>query len=504
MEYQQIYDNLKKNYKPESLKIFEAAFKFTAEAHEGQVRKSGDPYILHSLAVADYLGNHLHLDMNTVAAALLHDVPENTSKTLDDIKKTFGEQIAFLVAGITKLGQIKLRNQKDENYIETLRKMFFAMAQDIRVVLIKLADRLHNMQTLAYLPKEKQERIARETLEVYAPIADRLGMGELKGELEDFSFATVYPDDYQWIEKLGEARYGEAKEYVERVKKIISRDFKEAAIRYVTIDGRAKHRYSLYQKLLRPKYNRDISKIYDLVALRIITNSLEDCYTVLGSLHSKYRPLPGRIKDYIAFPKPNGYRSIHTTVFGPEKRILEIQIRTSDMHYEAEYGITAHWAYTEADKPEKGIKAPKHQLEWVSQLRDWQKEIGADSGDFLETLKIDFFKNRIFVFTPKGDIKDLPESATALDFAFAVHSDLGIRASGAKVSGKMIKLADSLENGDVVEILTAKEPKVSRDWLKFVKTSNARGKIKNYLNKHEKGWLSGILPKIPKIPFMKK
>jgi len=288
---------------------------------------------------------------------------------------------------------------------------------------------------------------------------------------------------------------------VERVKKIIEKNFHETGIKFSDINGRAKHFYSLFQKVKREKYDRDISKIYDIVALRIITNSLEDCYAALGALHSKYRPLPGRIKDYIAFPKPNGYRSIHTTVFGPEGRILEIQIRTAEMHQEAEYGIAAHWAYSESGKPKSGYKVPVKQLEWVNQLRDWQKEIGGSSEEFMESLKIDFFKNRIFIFTPKGDVKDLPEGASPLDFAFLVHTDLGLKTMGVKINGKMAKLADELQNGDVVEILRGKEPKVSRDWLRFVKTSNARSKIRAYLNQHQKGWFGGILPK---LPFTKK
>lgn len=494
MAYETVYNDLKKRFGSHELKLFERAYRFAASAHEGQARKSGEPYITHPLSVAHYLGSHLGMDMTTVAAGLLHDVPEETPRSLEDIKKEFGEQIAFLVSGITKLGKIKLRNQKDENYIETLRKMFLTMAADIRVVLIKLADRQDNLHTLGALPPEKRERIARETLEVYAPIADRLGMGELKGELEDLSFAYVFPREYEWLQKQGQSKYDEAREYVDRVRKIIERDLRESGTKIADIHGRAKHRYSLYQKLLRPKYDRDINKIYDLVALRIIVPSLEDCYAALGALHGKYRPLPGRIKDYVAFPKPNGYRSIHTTVWGPEKRILEVQIRTEEMHGEAEYGITAHWAYTSAGKPKAGAKAPPQQLEWVNQLRDWQKEMSGDGGEFLETLKIDFFKNRIFVFTPKGDVKDLPEGGTALDFAFAVHTDLGLNAMGALVNGKMRKLSEELQNGDVVEIQTAREPRASRDWLRMVRTSGARAKIKSHLNKNQKGWLSGLLP----------
>lgn len=501
MTHQQVLEKFQNHYSKSDIALFERAYEFARDALHGQTRKSGEPYITHSLDVADYLGNRLHMDMITLVAGLLHDVPENTSRTVEEIKENFGDQIEFMVSGITKLGQIKLRDQKDENYIETLRKMFLAMAADIRVVLIKLADRRHNMATLQYLPKEKQERIARETLELYAPIADRLGMGELKGELEDRSFPYVYPKDYEWITNLGRDPYENARIYVQKAREAIVKDFAEAGVKYLDISGRAKHLYSLYQKLLRPKYNRDLSKIYDLVALRIVTKNLEDCYTILGVIHSKYRPLPGRIKDYIAFPKPNGYRSIHTTVFGPAGHILEIQIRTQEMHEEAEYGIAAHWAYVEKGKPKSGFQPHPEQLEWVSQLRDWQKEIGSDSKEFIESLKIDFFKNRIFVFTPKGDVKDLPEGGTTLDFAFLVHTGLGLHASGAKINGKIAKLSDELENGDVVEILKAKEPKVSRDWLRFVRTSNARGKIRSWLNQNQSGWFTGLLPK---LPFIKK
>jgi len=501
MTYEEVSTSLKQRYTPPQIKLFERAYEFASKAHAGQNRKSGDPYVVHSLAVADYLANRLHIDINTVVAGLLHDVPEDTTVTLSEIRKNFGDQVAFMVSGITKLGKIKLRNQKDENYIETLRKMFLAMAADIRVVLIKLADRRHNLETLRFLPLEKQERIARETLELYSPIADRLGMGELKGELEDLAFPYSDPEEYKWLMEQVKERYEEMQAYVERVKKIIEKNFHETGIKFSDINGRAKHFYSLFQKVKREKYDRDISKIYDIVALRIITNSLEDCYAALGALHSKYRPLPGRIKDYIAFPKPNGYRSIHTTVFGPEGRILEIQIRTAEMHQEAEYGIAAHWAYSESGKPKSGYKVPVKQLEWVNQLRDWQKEIGGSSEEFMESLKIDFFKNRIFIFTPKGDVKDLPEGASPLDFAFLVHTDLGLKTMGVKINGKMAKLADELQNGDVVEILRGKEPKVSRDWLRFVKTSNARSKIRAYLNQHQKGWFGGILPK---LPFTKK
>lgn len=494
MTYEQILDKIKQSYPPADIELFKKAYLFARSAHHDQIRKSGEEYIVHPLAVAEYLANYLRVDMFTIVAGLLHDVPENTAISLDEIEKSFGIEVAFMVSGITKLGKIKLRNQKDQNYIETLRKMFLAMAADIRIVLIKLADRRHNMQTLSHLPPDKQLRIARETLEVYAPIADRLGMGELKGELEDLTFPYVYPKDFAWLKTLIADRYEKMTEYVTRAKNLVIKDFKNAGIPYLDISGRTKHLYSLYQKLLRPKYDKDIAKIYDLVALRIITKSLEDCYAALGILHSKYRPLPGRIKDYIAFPKPNGYRSLHTTVLGPDGQVLEVQIRTWEMHQEAEYGIAAHWAYSAKGKPENGAKLKHEQFEWVNQLRDWQKEHGGNAKEFMESLKIDFFKNRIFVLTPKGDVKDLPESATSLDFAFAVHTDLGTHAQGAKINGKIVKFSEELRNGDVVEILKSKEARVSRDWIRFVKTSNARGKIKTWLNQNQKGWFAGILP----------
>lgn len=497
MEQKTVFENFKKHYKPEQIRLFEKAYQFALEAHEGQKRKSGDDYIIHCLSVADYLGNHLHMDTDTVVAGFLHDVPEDTATSIQEIRKNFGQQVAFMVEGVTKLGKIKLRDQRDENYIETLRKMFLSMAADIRVVLIKLADRRHNMKTLEFLPEEKRKRIARETLEVYAPIANRLGMGGLTGELEDLAFPIVYPKDYEWLAMQVKERYEEMETYVERVRITVVKNFEDAGIKWTDIHGRAKHLYSLYEKILRPKYDRDITKIYDLVALRIVTKHLEDCYAALGVLHSKYRPLPGRIKDYIAFPKPNGYRSIHTTVFGPEGRVLEVQIRTAEMHYESEYGIAAHWAYIEKGKPKWGYKIPR-QLEWVTQLRDWQKNLGGSSDEFMEALKIDFFKNRIFIFTPKGEVKDLPEGASTLDFAFAVHTDLGLYAMGAKINGKMGKLSDELFNGDVVEIVKGPKINVSRDWMGVARTSIARAKIKSHLNAHGRGWGS-FLPE-----FMRK
>ena len=484
--------------KPENQKLVRDAFEFSQIAHAGQKRLSGDDYIVHPLHIADNLASW-GMDHVTIAAGLLHDVPENTSSTLDDLRKRFGDEITFLVLGVTKLGRIKLRNQQDPTYMETLRRMVLAMAEDIRVVVIKLADRLHNMQTLSALPREKQERIARETLEIYASLAARLGMGEVRGALEDLAFPIVYPKEYNALVAQVRPKLENANAYIKLVQDEIGRILKTHAIPSVKIEGRIKHIYSLYQKLQRPEYDMDLGKVYDLVALRIITDTIENCYATLGTIHQYFKPIRGRIKDYIAVPKPNGYKSLHTTVFGPEQKFIEIQIRTKDMHEQAEYGIASHWAYTEHGKPQSGVRVKEKQLEWVRQLTEWQKETTDRPEEFLESLRIDFFKNRIFVFTPKEDVHDLPEGATSIDFAFAVHSDLGLNCTGTKINGKLAKLETKLQNGDVVEILESKSPRVSRDWLDMATTSNARGKIRQYLNKQNQGLLSRITP-----DFMKR
>ncbi|MBI4053718.1 MAG: bifunctional (p)ppGpp synthetase/guanosine-3',5'-bis(diphosphate) 3'-pyrophosphohydrolase [Candidatus Doudnabacteria bacterium] len=479
-------------------KLLRAAFDYAQSAHAGQKRQSGEDYIQHPLIVADYLATW-GMDPVTVAAALLHDVPENSEKSLDEIKKKFGDEVTFLVLGVTKLGQVKLRNQKDPTYIETLKRMVLAMAKDIRVVLIKLADRLHNMQTITALSRDKQERIARETLEVYASLAARLGMGEVRGQLEDLAFPIVYPKEYNQLVAQVRPKLQNAGHYINVAIGEFARIFRQHEIPITKIEGRIKHLYSLYQKLQRQEYGMDMGKVYDIIALRIITDSVEHCYAVLGTIHQYFKPIRGRIKDYIAVPKPNGYKSLHTTVFGPEQKFVEIQIRTKEMHEEAEYGIASHWAYSDHGKPKTGVKTNQKKLEWVRQLSEWQKEAVRRPEEFLESLRIDFFKNRIFVFTPKGDVKDLPEGASAIDFAFAVHTELGLHCGGAKINGKMAKLETKLQNGDVVEILEDKKLKVTRDWLNLAATSNARGKIRAYLNKHESGLLTRLTP-----AFMKR
>ena len=480
-----IIANLRKSNHNVDLDMIRLAYDFAEQAHQGQARKSGEPYIEHPLQTAITLAK-MGLDQDTIIAGLLHDVPEDTKFNLVDVEKNFGPEVANLVAGITKLGIIKYRGI--EKYAENLRKMFISMAQDIRIILIKMADRLHNLKTLRYLPPEKQKRIAQESLEIYASIANRLGMGQIKGEIEDLAFPYVLPEEYRWMKEEILPKIELKMEHVEQVIKTIRKELAKNRIQIVSIHGRPKRLYSLYKKLIKPHYNRDVSKIYDLVATRIIVTSVADCYKVLGILHQLWKPLPGRIKDYIAQPKPNGYQSLHTTIFGPEGKIVELQIRTNKMHEQAEYGIAAHWHYKEWDKKNKKIAGkgytPPEKLKWIQDLVNWQKEI-QDSQQYLTSLTVDVFKNRIFVLTPKGDVIDLPEEATPVDFAYHVHTYIGDHCSGSRINGQIASLDTVLKNGDVVEIITDKNRKApSRDWLKFAKTQAARGKIRNRARNH--------------------
>lgn len=461
--------------------LVERAYKFAEEAHHDQTRRSGDDYITHPLAVAMRLADW-KLDAAAIAASLLHDVAEDSPYTKKDIEKHFGSEVAFLVGALTKLKAIHYTDAA-ERATENIRKMVLAFAEDIRVVLIKLADRLHNMETISFLKSEARLRISRETLEIYSPLADRLGMGELKGQLEDLAFPVVYPDAYRELRALVaepiENRIAFVGKLIPRIRELLA----EEEIRPRDVHARAKHWYSLWRKLA--EHDGNIEAMYDLMAVRVIVGTIEECYRALGRIHGEWRPLPGRIKDYIALPKPNGYRSIHTTIFGPEGKITEIQIRTKEMHDEAEGGIAAHWFYSES-KTEQGRsrkRAPlsrSRDITWVNQLREWQSHF-QDPREFLESLKIDFFKKRIFVFTPKGEVIDLPEGATPVDFAYHIHSDIGDRASGAKVGGKMTALDSELKNGDIVEILTQKNKKPSRQWLEFVKTTIAKKHIRSAL-----------------------
>lgn len=473
----------------EGRRFMTAAYTLANEAHRSQKRKSGENYIEHCLGVAKILAE-IGMESRTIAAGLLHDVPEDTPIPLQTIREQFGDEVAQLVDGVTKLGKIRLRGSREEYYLENLRKMFLAMAEDIRVVIVKLADRLHNMRTLDYLPPEKQQRIARETMEIYAPIANRLGIGEVKGELEDLAFKYLDPEGHEKTSIIVKEYMRESDSYLDRCVTAIRENLLHEGVRIVDIEGRAKRLYRLYQKLRR--HDMDIKRVYDLVAIRIIVPNVSDCYEAFGAVHKRYRPMVGRIKDYISLPKPNNYQSLHTTVFGPEGRIIEIQIRTQKMHDEAELGIAAHWAYAEKERSVGWRKlffrrhetSPPKELAWVKQLQEWQKEIGQDNREFLEGIKIDFFKNHIFAFTPNGDIIELPEEATPVDFAYAIHSEIGNSMVGAKIDGKMTPLDHHIKNGEVVEIVTDKNRKTpNADWLKFVKTSIAKSHIQKQLRK---------------------
>ncbi len=478
-----------KSLSEEEVSLIERAYNFAKTSHQGQKRKSGENYFSHSyqaaLKIADW-----QLDSPTIAAALLHDVAEDTSLNIDDIRKDFGEEIAFLVDGVTKIGRIKYYEnnhnkisktpkRQSEMQAENLRKLVLALSQDIRVILIKLADRLHNMETLSAIAPQKQKRIALETSEIYAPLAYRLGMTNLSGELEDLAFPYLHPTEYKWLVENIFEKYEERQKYLEKVKSVIEKTLKDEKINVVKIDFRAKRYSSLYKKLFR--YDMNLEQIYDLVALRIIVKTVEDCYAALGIIHQRFPPMPGRIKDYIAMPKPNGYRSLHTTVFCLENRPTEFQIRTENMHQEAENGIAAYWAYSQAKETKKYQKsqtifADKKELHWINQLKDWQKEIGSE--EFVQSLKIDFFKDRIFAITPKGEVIDLPTGSTPVDFAYAIHTTIGDSCVGAKVNNKIAPLDYQLQSGDLVEILIQKSKKPSESWLKFAKTSAARKKIK--------------------------
>ncbi len=470
----------KKSSKPEKeIEFIKHAFEFSKAAHTGQKRESGESYFNHSFETALKVAQW-QLDYQTIAAALLHDVIEDGEGVdSEKIKSEFGEEVAFLVEGVTKLGRLKYRTP-EEKQAENIRKMLLAISHDIRVIIIKLADRLHNMKTLQYKPPQKQKRIALETYEIYAPLAYRLGMTGFAGEIEDLAFHYLYPKEYQWLLENVKERFEERERYLEKVEPVLRKSLKENSIEPLKIDFRAKRYSSLYKKLLRNDMNLD--QIYDLIALRVVVKTIEDCYAVLGIVHNLWPPLPGRIKDYIALPKPNGYRSLHTTIFCLDNRPTEIQIRTLEMHEEAENGIAAHWAYEQ----KKGTKdyldrrvsfADRNELIWVQQLKNWQKDF-LDPEDFLKSLKIDFFKDRIFAITPKGEVVDLPAGATPIDFAYAIHSTVGDECVGVKINGKISPLDYQLQSGDMVEILMQKSKRPSESWLRFAKTDQAKRKIK--------------------------
>jgi GTP pyrophosphokinase len=477
---------LKKYCDRDDLEMARLAFDFAKNAHSGQLRHSGELYINHPLATA-YILSLLKIDINIIIAALLHDVPEDTQITLEEIEQNFGKDVAIMIQGITKLSAIKYRGV--ERYIENLRKMFIAMAEDIRVMIIKFADRIHNLTTLGSMPANKQYRIALESLEIYAPIANRLSMGEFKGQLEDLSFPYVFPEDYKKVRAISESTMKIEKNYLEKIMVFLKKEIRNTGIKVLDIHGRQKRLFSLYLKL--KQRNWDAEQIYDIVAIRVLVSNISDCYAVLGIIHKLWRPLKGRIKDYISQPKPNGYKSLHTTVFCDEGHIVEFQIRTMEMHEAAEFGIAAHWHYHENKKP---IKQTERSIAWAQELAKIQKDVFNNLSD-LDVLKIDFFQNRIFIFTPKGDVIDLPENATAVDFAYQIHTEIGHKCNSALVNDRMVSLDTPLKSGDVVEIIVDKNRKgPSRDWLKFIKTNAARQHIKQYLNSQKKNWLASIWP----------
>ena len=481
----EIIEKVKKNKRWPDVKLIQKAYNYAKEKHGDQLRKSGEPYIIHPTNVA-YTIADLGLDEQTISAALLHDVVEDTDATYEDIVKEFGKEIADMVDGVTKLKQIQ-HASIEENQVENYRKMFLAMGKDIRVIIIKLADRLHNMRTLEFLRPDRQIAIATETMQLYAPLANRLGLYAMKWELEDLSFKYLYPKEYEDLVKGIEQKREERLKFIQKIMDDIRIQLKKQHID-AEVTGRAKHLYSIYRKMKRD--NKTLEQIYDLFALRIIVNSVKDCYAVLGVVHEMYSPMPGRFKDYIAVPKTNMYQSIHTTLLGEKGTPFEVQIRTWDMHRIAEYGIAAHWAYKEANygskKGQKVVKVQDDKLAWLRETLEWQQEM-QDPQEFLETLKTELFEDEVYVFTPKGAIKVLPRGATPIDFAYSIHAEIGNKMVGAKINSKMVPIITTIKNGDIVEIITSENSKgPSMDWLKFVKSTSAKSKINSWFKKEKK------------------
>lgn len=470
---------LKENHPKADTSLIERAYHVAERSHQGQMRKSGDPYITHPVAVATILAE-LGLTPSTLAAALLHDTVEDTDYSLEQLTEEFGEEIALLVDGVTKLDKV---SYGDAAQAETVRKMVIAMARDIRVLVIKLADRLHNARTWRYVSADSASRKARETLEIYAPLAHRLGMNTLKWELEDLSFAALYPKVYEEIVQLVSERAPARDEYLGVVREQIMQDMKKAKVR-VEVTGRPKHYYSIYQKMI--VRGKDFADIYDLLGVRVLVDSVRDCYAVLGEVHNRWNPIPGRFKDYIAMPKFNMYQSLHTTVIGPEGKPVEIQIRSHEMHRRAEYGVAAHWKYKEQTRS-TGTDSSNSDMPWLQQLVAWQRET-VDPSEFLDSLRYEMSGAQVYVFTPKGDVISLPAEATPIDFAYAVHTEVGHRTVGARVNGKLVPLDSSLETGDNVEVFTSKAQTAgpSRDWLNFVRSPRARNKIKQWFTKERR------------------
>lgn len=481
--YDELINCVRKYHPSDDISMIEKAFRIANDAHKGQVRKSGEAYIIHPLCVAIILAE-LELDKETIVAGLLHDVVEDTVMTDEEIAQEFNEEVALLVDGVTKLGQLSYDADKLEIQAENLRKMFLAMAKDIRVILIKLADRLHNMRTLKYMKPEKQREKARETMDIYAPIAQRLGISKIKTELDDLSLKYLKPEAYyDLVEKIA-MRKGARDEYVKNLVEEVKNHISEAGIE-ATIDGRSKHFFSIYKKMVNQ--GKTIDQIYDLFAIRILVNDVKDCYAALGVIHEMYKPIPGRFKDYIAMPKPNMYQSLHTTLIGPDGRPFEIQIRTYEMHRTAEYGIAAHWKYKEAANG-NAVGGEEEKLSWLRQILEWQRDM-SDNREFMSLLKsdLDLFSDTVFCFTPSGDVKNLTNGSTPIDFAYSVHSAVGNKMIGAKVNGKLVPIDYKIQNGDRIEIITSQNSRgPSRDWLGIVKSTQAKNKINQWFRSEYK------------------
>src|SRR5271155_2820589 len=475
-KFRDLLRTMRANRPGDDLELVRKAYEYSQKNHAGQLRASGEPYLVHPLGVAQVLAE-MKMDAVAIAAGLLHDSVEDTSVTIVDIRQEFGEQVAHIVEGVTKISQIDFAT-REEQQAENLRKMMLAMVDDIRVILIKLADRLHNMRTLEHLQPERQQKIAEETLEIYAPIAHRLGMGKIRGELEDLGFRFLDPLGYEQVEKAVNARRKQGEAFIAKMQQVIGDKLKEAGIQ-ARVESRIKRLYSIHKKLQRQHIAVD--QVYDLFAMRVITRSLQDCYAVLGIIHNIWRPVPGRIKDFIAMPRPNFYQSLHTSVITEDGTPFEIQIRTEEMHKMAEEGIAAHWKYK--DGP---VSAQDEQrLAWLRQVVEWQRDV-SDPNEFLSALKVDLYPEEVYTFTPKGKVVVLPRDATPIDFAYTIHTEVGHPCVGAKVNGRMVPLRHKLHSGDIVEILTQAGHKPSRDWLAIVKSSRSRNKIKHWLNVHQR------------------
>ena len=482
--YEELIKSVRKYHPSADISMIEKAYKVASEAHKDQKRKSGEPYIIHPLCVAIILAD-LELDKETIVAGLLHDAVEDTWMTYEEVEKEFGSEVALLVDGVTKLGQLSYSKDKVEVQAENLRKMFLAMAKDIRVILIKLADRLHNMRTLQYMRPEKQQEKARETMDIYAPIAMRLGISKIKVELDDLSLKYLKPDVYYDLVEKVALRKSAREEFVNAIVKQVKKHMEDANIK-AQVDGRVKHFFSIYKKMVNQ--DKTIDQIYDLFAVRIIVDTVKDCYAALGVIHEMYKPIPGRFKDYIAMPKANMYQSLHTTLIGPNGQPFEIQIRTFEMHKTAEYGIAAHWKYKETSDGKKPGKSEEEKLNWLRQILEWQRDM-SDNREFMSLLKndLDLFADSVYCFTPQGDVKTLPNGSTPIDFAYSVHSAVGNKMVGARVNGKLVPIEYKIKNGDRIEIITSQNSQgPSRDWLKIVKSTQAKNKINQWFKKELK------------------